>query len=88
MGVLLSFSSPSFATFYSSVFTPLLCEEGCALSNKPYMESGQNLTKYFHQSPWTVYIHLQLHHHLSCTNSIYSGYIMTLKTRKKHSGAW
>lgn len=69
----------------SFVSTPLLLEGGCALSNEPYMGSRQKVTKHFHQSLWTVYIHLRLHHHSCCTHS---GYIMTLRPEKRSRALW
>lgn len=61
---------------FSLVFQPpFLClsttsclKRGCALSNKPYMDSRQ---KHSHQSLCAVHIHLQLHHHSCWTNSTY-----------------
>lgn len=64
----------------------LLSSSVSALSNKPYMDWRQQLTKHF-QSLYTVYIHFQLHHHFFYTNSTYCSCIISLGPENP-SGDW
>lgn len=85
----LGFLLPSSCPFSASPPSlPLWFETGRALSNRPYMDWRQKVPKHSHQSLCTVYIHLQLHHHSSWTNSTSPGYIMTGKHRERWGRVW